>query len=110
MSKLIKQLPLVALLLAFTVFVGKAAVQALSTSSTTMWLYNPDDGNPEDPEAYTEALDNEEADCEGDIEVCAVEAPKVDNQPDFDTTLENALRNGTFHSAITYGPYNPQSK
>lgn len=109
MVKLIKQLPLVALLLAFTVFVGKAAVQALSTSSTTMWLYDPDEGSPDNPDAYTRADNNEQDDCEGDIEVCTVEAPELDNQPDFDNDLEEALRNGTSHPAITKGPYNPNN-
>jgi len=109
MVKLSKQLPLVALLLAFTVFVGKAAVQALSTSSTTMWLYDPDEGNPDNPDAYTRADNDEQDDCEGDIEVCTVEAPEVNGKPDFDTDLETALREGTSHTAITLGPYSPQT-
>lgn len=108
MVKLSKQLPLVALLLAFTVFVGKAAVQALSTSSTTMWLYNPSLGDPDNPAAYSEAINYQEGDCQGQSDVCAVEAPPSGTQPDFDTELEEALRNGTSHDAIKYGPYNPQ--
>lgn len=106
MVKLSKQLPLVALLLAFTVFVGKAAVQALSTSSTTMWLYNPGDGNPDDETAYTLA-NGQESGCQGVSTVCAIKAPANGNFPDLDhdPTLKQALEDNEPHDDITFGPY-----
>ncbi|MEC3881948.1 hypothetical protein [Parapedobacter sp. 10938] len=106
MVKLSKQLPLVALLLAFTVFVGKAAVQALSTSSTTMWLYNPLLGDPDDETAYTLA-NGQESNCQGVSTVCAIKAPASGNFPnlDDDPTLREALEDNEPHDDITFGPY-----
>lgn len=106
MVKLSKQLPLVALLLAFTVFVGKAAVQALSTSSTTTWSYNPGKGFPAtDPRGYDEAPGAGENDCSGQEQVCLVEAPDAGGQPDLSPELIDAIENDEAHQDLTYGAF-----
>lgn len=106
MEKLIKQLPLVALLLAFTVFVGKASVQALSTSSTTMWLYDPQTNDPTDPSNYVPIDPEEVENCSGSNDVCIVFAPDTGTGPDLsDQDLQDALEKGTFHPDITRGDY-----
>src|SRR5690606_19095559 len=106
MDKLVKQLPLVALLLAFTVFVGKAAVQALNTSSTTIWLYNPSLGDPDEETAYTPA-NGQESNCQGVSTVCAINAPANGNMPnlDADPTLRKALEENEPHDDISFGPF-----
>ena len=108
MDKLVKQLPLVALLLAFTVFVGKAAVQALNTSSATMWVFDPEtaDPDPTDPTNY-KPIDPEQAGtCIGSTEVCIVSAPDTGNGPDLsDEDLQDALQNGSYHPDIIRGDY-----
>jgi len=97
------------MLLALTVFAGKAAVQGLGLVSTTMWLYNPAAGDPDDENAYTPATSGQEADCEGVAEVCAISAPELNGRPDLDAdpSLRQALQNGDAHESITFGPYNP---
>ena len=106
MVKLIKQLPLVALLLAFTVFVGKAAVQALSTSSTTMWSFDQEQQLPEtNPAAYKEAPNATDSDCDPGDEVCLIRAPEAPGGgPDLTDLLE-AIENHEEHEDITYGVY-----
>lgn len=107
MNKLTKQLPMVALLLAFTVFVGKAAVQALRTSSTTMWAYNPSLGDPDEPESYEPAPDATPEDCDRDEQVCLVEAPESNNKPDLEAVedLIEAIQTGDEHPNLTYGAF-----
>lgn|SRR5690606_15046793 len=106
MVKLSKQLPLVALLLAFTVFVGKAAVQALSTSSTDAWLYDPEATNPADPTNYQPIDPDEAENCIGSSEVCIVFAPPGTAGPDLsDDDLQKALEDGTGHPDIIRGDY-----
>ncbi|MFC7526876.1 hypothetical protein ACFQRK_23165 [Parapedobacter sp. GCM10030251] len=107
MVKLSKQLPLVALLLAFTVFVGKAAVQALSTSSTTMWSYDPSKGPATEPGSYDPAPGATSGDCDRDEEVCLVEAPELNNQPDLEAVedLIEAIQAGDDHPNLTYGAF-----
>src|SRR5690606_2313753 len=77
MKNSVRKLPLVAMLLALTVFAGKAAVQGLGLVSTTMWLYDPAAGDPDDENAYTPATSGQEADCEGVAAVCAISAPEL---------------------------------
>ena len=107
MSKLTKQLPLVALLLAFTVFVGKASVQALSNESTTMWAYNPSLGDPDEPESYEPAPDATPEDCKRNEQVCLVEAPESNNQPDLEAVvgLIEAIQDKESHDNLTYGAF-----
>lgn len=106
MVKLSKQLPLVALLLAFTVFVGKAAVQALSTSSTDAWLYDPQTNDPTQPGNYEPTDPGNTSQCGGSDEVCIVFAPDTGMGPDLsDEDLQDALQNGTYHPDITRGDY-----
>jgi|GEM_PF-1828302 len=107
MVKLRKQLPLVALLLAFTVFVGKAAVLALSTSSTEMWLYDPSKGPATEPGSYDPAPDATSSDCDLDEQVCLVEAPESNNQPDLEAVegLIEAIQDKESHDNLTYGAF-----
>src|SRR5690606_42042476 len=46
MKNSVRKLPLVEMLLALTVFAGKAGLQAFSIASNTMWLYAHDRGHP----------------------------------------------------------------
>src|SRR5690606_3010959 len=104
MDKLVKQLPLVALLLAFTVFVGKAAVQALNTSSTTMWVYNPSKGPETNPNSYDPAPPNADpGDCLGQAQVCVIETPEGVDELEFSPELINAITNRAPHEGLTYG-------
>ncbi|SEL93596.1 hypothetical protein [Parapedobacter koreensis] len=105
MIKLRKQLPLVAMLLALTVFVGKAAVQAFSTASNTMWLYDIESDDPTNPANYDEAPAGAENNCQGSGEVCVVEAPDNGGQPNLEavTDLLEALESRSPHANITYG-------
>lgn len=106
MVKLSKQLPLVALLLAFTVFVGKAAVQALSTSSTTTWSYDPDKGYlPTEAEGYEETPGATEGNCASEEQVCLIEAPDVGGLPDLSQDLIDAIRDMEPHPDVTYGAF-----
>jgi hypothetical protein len=106
MKSSVRKLPLVAMLLALTVFAGKAAVQAFSTASNTMWLYDPDRGAPTDAGAYLQAPAGAENDCQGFSEVCIVTAPDAGGQPDLsDESLFQALEQGSEHDDIIRGTY-----
>jgi hypothetical protein len=109
MNRLIKALPLMAVILGLTVFLGNAASKAIAKNTATdqEWMFNGGDrANPED---YIPAPGSSE-NCQGDLEVCIVSAPadsEDSNKPDFSQVLdlEEALENNTTHDNITRGTY-----
>src|SRR5690606_2315042 len=108
MKNSVRKLPLVAMLLALTVFAGKAAVQGLGLVSTTMWLYDPQRGEPTDPESYNPAPNANPDDCEGTAQVCLVSADEDANgNPDLAgvSGLIGAIESGSPHPNLAYGNF-----
>lgn len=113
MKKLAKVLPLMAMILGITVFAVNGMITKLNNADEQEWMLKAPSLDPSNPNNY-EPASGSKSDCNGEQEVCVVEAPadaSDSNIPDFTETigLEAALNGDLDHEKIYKGPFDPQS-
>ena len=111
MNKLIKTMPLMAILLGAGIFTVNAALDASQVQTDQEWTLDPN-GDQSNPEDYTLAPTGSISDCaNADATVCAVVAPEDPSnagRPLFSQEIQDELDSPTpDHSDIYKGPKTP---
>ncbi|WDF66931.1 hypothetical protein PQ465_11500 [Sphingobacterium oryzagri] len=110
MNKIIKTMPLMALLLGAGIFTVDASFKTSDVQENQQWLLETG-GDRTDPADYVLTEDASAVCQETNTAVCGVNAPASSgnpNIPSFNTGLQTALNNNdTSHPAIMSGPRTP---